>query len=119
MDVMSNILFFLMASFGAAVISFVARRAPEVDPSRRTSTLLREGEPVRAELVTWDKRGAPFMDRQPMVSMRLRVMPVGEAAFDLTVVQPLPAAFLRELEEGMSVEVRLSPDRTAGAVVFD
>ena len=98
---------------GVVVIALVGRGGPTVAPELRTSSLLQDGEPAKAELLQWKRSGALFLDRRPMVAFRVRV--VGEST-ELTIVQSIPAGLVRDLEKGMTLDVRLSPDRSAGAV---
>jgi hypothetical protein len=98
------------------VVAFVAWRAPAPPPGTRTSELLSDGEAATAELVGWRDKGA-FLELRPMVAFELIV--AGEAPFELTVVQSVPRRLLSRLERGMTLDVRLSPDRAAGAIVFD
>jgi hypothetical protein len=103
------------------VVWIVARRAPTLPPTLRTSQLLLDGEPARAELLEWKDKGPSFLDRRPMVAFKLSVQPsdAGATPFEMTVTQSVPRPLLRQLMPGMEVDVRLGPDRGAGAIVFD
>jgi len=113
------LLLFVVAPFFVAgiVIAIVVSRAETVPPELRTSALLENGEPARAELVDWRNRAMFFLDRRPMVAFRLSVHGSGEP-FELVVVQSVTRQVLSGLSRGMDVDVRLSADRTAGAIDF-
>jgi len=109
----------------AGVVAFVLWRSPSLPPELRTSALLAHGELSRGTLLDWRSRGLLF-DPRPMVALRLAIEPdtadvsdpAGGQPFELTITQAVPRQLLGRLERGMSLEVRLSPDRTAGAVVL-
>jgi hypothetical protein len=83
-----------------------------------TSDILAYGDPGEAEIISVRNVGGLF-DPRPMVRFRLRVTAgSGEAPFDLEVVQSLPRAAISQFRPGGTVEVRLTPDRSAGAVVW-
>jgi hypothetical protein len=99
------------------VIAFVSWRSSGTPPPVRTSTILAEGAPAEGEVLAVKLLGT-FLDMRPMVRFSLRVHVVGESAFDLEVVQSLPRGVARDFHPGDLVELRLTPDRSAGAVVW-
>jgi hypothetical protein len=97
------------------VIWFVARHSPDVPKAYRTSELLLDGEPAQAELLEWKNKGPFLLDSRPMVAFKLRI--IGEDV-EMSITQSVPKPLLSGLSEGMTLDVRLSPDRTAGAIVL-
>lgn len=96
------------------VIFIVVSRSPDVPAGLRTSSLLADGEPATGELLDWKVKSTVFMDRRPMVAMRIAVRDAGE----LNVTQAIPRPLLAALQEGMTLDLRLSPDGAAAAVIF-
>ena len=110
-------LFVILPVFLAlAVAALVQWRSAPVPPELRTSDLLRAGSPGEATLLEWRTSGQSFLDRRPMVTFRLSL--AGADPTELHITQSVTRAVLRSLERGMTVDVRLSPDRKAGAIVF-
>ncbi len=99
------------------VIAFVARRSPALPPGFRTSELLLDGEPAEAELLAWKNKGPFLFDSRPMVEFKLAVRTDAGERIDLVIVQSFPRAVLSQLAEGMTLDIRLSADHTAGAIV--
>lgn len=94
------------------------RHSGEPKPTR-TSDILTHGVPARAEIVSVKALGS-VVDVRPMVRFQLRVR--SDAAtqpFDLEVVQSFPRAVMRQFRAGETVEVRLTPDLSQGAVVWN
>lgn len=115
----SLLLLFVVLPFvvGAVVMSLVARRSPATRPGTRTSEILAQGQDAQAEIV--DRRTAGgFLDPRPMVHFLLRLDSADEAGVELTVTQSIPRRLLPELQPGAVVRVRLSQDRTVGAIVL-
>ena len=81
-----------------------------------TSEILAHGDPGQAEIVSVRNMGNLF-DPRPMVRFALKVTADSEP-FDLEVVQSFPRDVIRSFHAGDVVQVRLTPDRTAGAVVW-
>jgi hypothetical protein len=102
----------------AVVIAFVVWRSSGDPPPVRTSVILAEGEPAQAEVLAVRALGGP-LDIRPMVRFSLRVSsgPDGPP-FELEVVQSLPRGAIRQVHAGDVVEVRVTADRSAGAVVW-
>jgi hypothetical protein len=116
------LLLFIVLPIVAAplIVALVSWHGQTVPAGLRTSDLLRDGEPAEAELLGWKNRGL-FLDRTPMVAFRLAVQPPGAPGADpieLAVTQSTPRPLLSGLSAGMTIEVRLSPDRTAAAIVW-
>lgn len=114
-------------ALAALVIPFVAWRHRGDPKPVLTSEILATGVRGRAEIVSVRSLGS-VVDLKPMVRFVLRVDAGGpgpdEAAgaggepFDLEVVQSVPRSLVGVYRPGDRVEVRLTPDRSAGAVVF-
>ncbi len=100
-----------------AVIAFVAWRSKGKPAPIRTSTILAEGQPAEAEVLSVKPLGS-FLEVRPMVRFLLRVRSGGDEPFDLEVIQSLPRSAMREFHTGDVIEVRLTADRSAGAVVW-
>jgi hypothetical protein len=98
------------------VVAFVQWRSPSVPAEHLTSDLLRNGTPVTATLLEWHTPGQSFLDQRPMVTFTVAV-PEHDPA-ELRITQSVPRGLLRELEAGMLLDVRLSRDGRAGAVVL-
>jgi len=99
------------------VIAFVAWRSKGKPAPVRTSTILAEGQPAEAEVLSVRPLGS-ILDMRPMVRFMLRVRPGGDAPFDLEVIQSMPRGAVRDFQAGDVIEVRLTPDHSAGAVVW-
>ena len=81
-----------------------------------TSEILATGTPARGDILRIRTLGN-VLDVRPMVEFTLRVSEVpGVDPFDLTVVQSIPRTMLGLFRNGDQVRVRLSPDRSAGAI---
>ena len=113
------LLLFVVLPFLVAgvVIAFVSWRAGGGPPPIRTSDVLAEGIPGRAEIVSIRSMGG-FLDGRPMVRIGLRVTAPDPAPFDLEITQSIPRGLLRDLSTGDVVDVRLTPDHGTGAVVL-
>ena len=112
---------FVILPFAVAglVVAFVSWRSSHGPAPVRTSQILAEGLPGEAKVTSVKITTGPFMDPHPMVRIGLQVTSgFDEPPFDLNVVQSLPKDVARRLRPGDTVEVRLSPDRSAGAVVW-
>jgi hypothetical protein len=102
----------------AAVIAFVAWRSSGDPPPVRTSVILAEGDPATAEVRSIKALGG-LLDLRPMVRFSLWVdLGPDESPFELEVVQSLPRGAAREIHPGDLVEVRVTADRAAGAIVW-
>ncbi len=100
------------------VIAFVRWRWSGKPAPVRTSTILAEGEPAEAEVLSVKPLGS-FLEVRPMVKFALRVRAASEEPFDLEVIQSLPRGVLREFRTGDVIDVRLTADHSAGAVVWN
>jgi hypothetical protein len=106
---------FVLAVF---VIAFVSWRSAGGPPPVRTSEILATGDPGEAEVLAVKNVGG-FLDPQPMMRFSLRVTaPPATQPFEMTVVQSVPKGVAREFRAGDVVEVRLTTDRSHGAVVW-
>ena len=100
------------------VIAFVSWRSSGGPPPVRTSTILSEGQPAEGEVLAVKPLGS-FLEVRPMIRFSLRVRARDdEEPFELEVVQSLPRGAAREIHAGDVVEVRLTPDHSAGAIVW-
>jgi hypothetical protein len=113
------LLFFVLPFLVAGVvIALVAWRSSGGPAPVRTSAILAGGQPAEAEVLALKPLGT-ILDMRPMVRFSLRVNPgPNEEPFELVVVQSLPRAAAREIRPGDVVEVRLTADHSAGAVVW-
>lgn len=118
---MAFLLLFVVLPFvvAALVIGFVLWRSPDVQPGTRTSELLADGLPGSGTLVAVRSHASAFLDRRPMASLALEVTPAdGGPTFELIATQSVPRPILRALKPGIVLDVRYSPDRSAGAVIL-
>lgn len=84
-----------------------------------TRDILISGLPGRAQIVSVRPLGS-IVDMRPMVSFQLRVLSSpAEEPFSLEVIQSFPRSALRQFHPGDPVEIRLTPDLSRGAVVWD
>lgn len=100
---------------GVAVAALVQWRSSPVAADELTSEVLRTGEPARATVLDWRSPGQSFVDRRPMVTFRVALVDGGH---ELHITQSVPRIVLRRMQKGMTVDVRLSPDRASGAIVL-
>jgi hypothetical protein len=101
------------------VVAFVTWRSSRGPAPIRTSQILAEGLPGEAKVVSVKVMSGPFLDPRPMVRIGLEVTSgFDQPPFGLEVVQSLPRDVARRIRPGNTVEVRLTPDRSAGAVVW-
>ena len=99
------------------VVALVSWRSSSDPPPVRTSTILATGLPATAEVLSIKPVGL-LLDVRPMVRLLLRVdAGPDEALFELEVTQSLPRAVARAIRPGDVVEVRVTADRSAGAVL--
>jgi hypothetical protein len=102
----------------AVVIAVVSWRSSSDPPPVRTSVIVATGYPATAEVLSIKAVGL-FLDVRPMVRFLLRVNAgPDEAPFELEVIQSLPRAVVRAIQTGDLVEVRVTADRSAGAIVW-
>lgn len=114
------VVLFVLLPFALAgvVVPFVAWRHRNDPAPVRTSDILANGTRARAEIVSVRSLGT-IVDLKPMVRFVLRVSASeGKPPFDLEVVQAIPRSLVGAYRPGDSVEVRLTPDHSAGAVVL-
>jgi len=120
-QVQALVLLFVVLPFvvAPAVIGFVAWRSKGKPAPLRTSTILASGDPAEAEVISIKPLGG-FLDTRPMVRFGLRIQAGGaqEAPFDLVITQSIPRSVAREFRVGDLVEVRVTADRSAGAIVW-
>ena len=112
---------FVLLPFAVAglIIPFVAWRSRNWPKPMLTSEILATGEPADAEIVSVRNLGT-IVDLRPMVKVVLKVTTRdGGEPFELEVFQAFPRSVIYSLRPGERVQVRLSPDRSAGAVVWD
>ena len=114
------VLIFVVLPFAVAavVVPFVVWRSSRGPKPILTSEILASGIRGEAEILSMRTLGS-ILEVRPMVRFQLKVRPgPDEAPFDLEVVQSLPRSVISEFRSGDVVEVRFTPDRTAGAVVW-
>ena len=121
------VLLFVVLPFvlAALVIPFVAWRHRGDPTPVLTSEILANGVRARAEILSVRSLGN-ILDVKPMVRFVLRISEPGgagaaataEEPFDLEVIQSIPRSLVGAYQAGDTVEVRLTADRTAGAVVL-
>jgi hypothetical protein len=100
------------------VILFVSWRTSGDPKPVLTSEILAHGLPGEGEILSVKALGG-ILDIRPMVRFVLRVTALpDEDPFDLEVIQSLPRGVISEFRRGDVVEVRLTPDRSRGAVVW-
>lgn len=104
---------FLLA---AIIVPLVAWRWSGRPKPVLTSEILATGSQARAQIRSVRLLGT-VVDVRPMVRFVLDVTSPGEQPFDLEVVQSFPRSVARQFRPGDVVEIRLTPDRSAGAVV--
>jgi hypothetical protein len=114
------VLLFVVLPFAVAavVIPFVAWRHAGDPKPVLTSEILAHGVPARAEILSVRQLGT-IIDLRPMVRFVLRVSAsAAEDPFELEVIQSLPRYAVRDFRPGDHIEVRLTADHSAGAVVW-
>ena len=114
---------FVLLPFALAALIFplVAWRSKSTGAEKPvlTSEILATGLPGQAQIVSIRPFGS-IVDMRPMVSFQLQVRAGPDwEPFPLEVVQSFPRAALRQFRTGDVVEVRLTPDRSRGAVVWN
>ena len=103
---------------GALLVPFMVWRSSRGPRPILTSEILANGVPAEAEILSIRPLGS-ILDMRPMVRFVLRVVDgADEGPFELEVVQSLPRAVVGTFRPGDRVEVRLTPDHSAGAVVW-
>lgn len=115
------LLLFVVLPFALAalVIPFVAWRHKDDPKPILTSDILAHGVPGRAEVLSVKALGS-ILDMRPMVRFHLRVAGgAGEQPFELEVVQSLPRSVVPDFRPGDQVDVRVTEDRSAAAVVWN
>lgn len=111
------LLFVVLPLVLAYVVAQVVQwRSDPFPPERRTSVLLRDGDPTTGTILGWQTPAQSFLDRHPMVTFRVAL--AGEEEREIEITQSVPRAVLRGLQRGMTVDVRLSADRVDGAIVL-
>lgn len=111
------ILFVVLPIVAAAVIvPLVGWRTSKGPRPVLTSEILATGQPARGEILEVRSLGT-ILDVKPMVRFRLRVSAPADEPFDLTVVQSLPRSLVGRYRRGDVVELRVTSDRAAAAIV--
>lgn len=106
---------FVLAAVIVPVVGWWSSRGPK---PLLTSEILARGLPARAEILSVRPMGG-FLDMKPMVRFTLRVSAdQAEEPFELEVFQSLPRDLVRDFRVGDTVQIRLSEDRSAGAIVW-
>lgn len=112
---------FVVLPFAAAavVVPLVVWRTSGGPRPVLTSEILAHGSPAEGRITALRPLGGPF-DLRPMLQFRLEVSAApGEEPFELEVVQSLPRGAIRDFRIGDVVALRLTADRSAGAVVWE
>ena len=114
------VLFVLLPfALAALIVPFVAWRTRNWPKPMLTRDILATGERAYGEIVTVKNMGT-IVDFRPMVKVVLNVSaPDIDSPFEMEVVQSFPRSVIYGLRPGETVEMRLSPDRCAGAIVWD
>jgi hypothetical protein len=103
----------------AIIVPFVAWRSRNWPKPVLTSEILATGERATGEILSVKVLGT-IVDLRPMVRLNLNVSPfTDEEPFELEVVQSFPRSVVYGLRPGERVDMRLTPDHAAGAVVWD
>jgi len=119
------VLLFVVLPFvlAALVVPFVSWRHRNDPKPVLTSEILATGVRGTAEILSVRSLGN-ILDVKPMVRFILRVTESSASGadsgetFDLEVVQSIPRSLVGAYRPGDTVEVRLTADRSAGAVVL-
>lgn len=113
------VLFVLLPfALAAVIVPLVGWRSSRGPRPVLTSEILARGLPAEAEIRSVRPLGS-IVDVRPMVRFELLVRAApDEEPFELEVVQSLPRALVREFRPGDMVEVRVTEDRSAGAIVL-
>jgi hypothetical protein len=116
------VVLFVILPFAVAaiIVPLVSWRSSGGPKPVLTSEILSQGVPAEARIISVKTLGgAGFLDPRPMVRFMLMVTANrDEEPFELEVVQSFPRAATRELRPGELVEIRLTPDHTAGAILW-
>jgi hypothetical protein len=118
--VQALVILFVLLPFvvAAIVVPFVAWRSSGQPRPPLTSEILANGIPGEAQILSVKTLGS-IVDIRPMVRFELRIIaPPCEEPFDLEVIQSMPRSMISNFRRGHVVEIRLTPDRSAGAVVW-
>lgn len=112
------LLLFVVLPFIVAggVIAYISWRSDGGVPPVRTSDVLRDGDPVTAEVLSMRNLGT-VLDVRPMIRVRIRISPDGESPYELDVTQSVPRSGAREIRVGDRVKARVLADRSAAALV--
>jgi hypothetical protein len=111
------IIFILLPIVAAAVlVPLMVRWLSRGPKPILISELLAHGIPAEGKILTTKSLGNIF-DFRPMVRFNLQAtVEAGEEPFELEVVQALPRSMVGVFRPGDIVKLRLSPDRSAGAI---
>lgn len=100
----------------AIVVPLAVWRSSKGPAPVRTSDILATGVPAEGELVSVRQLGGPI-DVRPMLRFTINVQ--SDEPFELEVVQSFPRGTIRDFHAGDRIKLRLTADRSAGAVVWD
>lgn len=111
---------FVLLPFAAAglVVPLVAWRYSGDPKPVLTSQILATGEEASARIVAVRNMGT-IVDTRPMVRFQLEITAGAGAPFELEVFQAIPRSLVGRFRPGDRVEVRVTPDHQAGAVVWE
>jgi hypothetical protein len=119
-QVQALVILFVVLPFvlAAIVVPLVAWRSSNGPRPVLTSDILAHGLPGSAEITAVKTLGS-VLELRPMVRFNLLVRGDGAGPpFDLEVFQALPRGVIGRFRPGAVVEIRLTPDHSAGAVVW-
>jgi hypothetical protein len=103
---------------GAIIVPLLVWRLSKSPRPMLTSELLAQGTPAEGTILNVRSLGN-VLDSRPMVRFRLRVtVEAGDVPFELEVVQAFPRSMVGVFRPGDIVRLRLSPDRSIGAIEY-
>ncbi|GAC1528318.1 MAG: hypothetical protein NVS3B12_00100 [Acidimicrobiales bacterium] len=105
---------FLVAGLVVGVMAWTSRKD---EPPVRTSTVLRTGRQVWAEVIRARTLGS-VLDVRPMVEVTVRISDEETGTREVTITQAMPRGAVRTLRPGEQVELRVLAEHSAAAIVL-